>query len=126
MMMNSKPDVSSFEAIESQMVSWLEEILGDSTEFMLPELATMYLEDAPPLLQKMSDAANNKDNIKLKNSAHTLKGSSSSMGLHTFSNLCHKAESAAKRNEFEGMNNLILHAQAELRQIEKVLQRYAE
>ncbi len=125
MVTNRQTAVSSLDAIVTQMMEWLTETLGDSAEFMLPELATMYLEDVPIMLQEMRDATKNQDVVQLKNSAHRIKGSSSSMGLHTFSNLCQEVETAARTNKLDDINEMLFHIQAEYEQVKQVLQQYA-
>ncbi len=126
MVTNMQTAVSSLKVIDTQMQAWLAETLGDAAEFILPELAEMYLEDAPKILQEMIDAANSQDIKQLKISAHAIKGSSSSMGLHAFVELCQKVETAAKTNVIHNIDDLLFHVQAEYKQVEQVLQQYTE
>ena len=63
---------SSQEEIVKNMQDWLTETLGDSAEFMIPELAEMFLEDAPPLITKIQEGFEIGNEKQVKGSgAHT-------------------------------------------------------
>ena len=100
-MMNLQTPIptSSQDDIIKNMQDWLTETLGDSAEFMIPELAEMFLEDAPPLITKIQDGLEIGDGKLVKEAAHTLKGSSASMGLHAFSSHCKSIEQFAKSED---------------------------
>lgn len=86
--------------ILATMQSWLVETLGDAADMMLPELAQIFLEDSPPLLDGMYDAIGSQDPIVLKETSHSLKGSCSSMGLIALAEHCQFVESCSKSGDF--------------------------
>jgi HPt (histidine-containing phosphotransfer) domain-containing protein len=113
---------SSKDEIIKNMQDWLTETLGDSAEFMIPELAEMFLEDAPPLIMKIQTGVGLGDEKQVKEAAHTLKGSSASMGLHVFSSHCKNVEQSAKNGDLSNAAKYFHHLEAEYAQIAIVLQ----
>lgn len=114
--------ISNPNDIIKNMNAWLTETLGDSAEFMIPELAEMFLEDAPPLVEKIRVALADKDITQVREAAHTLKGSSASMGLHIFSMHCKEIETLAKSGNLEGAAIKFPFLEAEYSQVMFVLQ----
>lgn len=117
---------SSQDEILQNMQSWLTETLGDSAEFMIPELAEMFLEDAPPLIAKIQEGFALSNEKQVREAAHTLKGSSASMGLHAFSVHCKKIEAAAKSSNLPEAVKSFPHLEAEYSQIKIVLEQLVE
>ena len=118
--------ISSLDDILQNMQKWLIETLGDSAEFMIPELAEMFLEDAPPLISKIHDGLNLNDEIQVREAAHTLKGSSASMGLQVISSHCKKIEAFAKSKELPEATKIFPQLAAEYAQIKIVLEQLVE
>lgn len=108
--------------ILSTMRTWLSDTLGEAYDFMLPELAEMYLEDAPMLISSIESAIDAQDGLRLKETAHTLKGSSASMGFTMFASICQEIESFAKANNISGAATRLPQAKAELMSIMGVLE----
>lgn len=74
-------------------------IVGDSVDDMIGELAPLFISDIPPLIDEAERMLAAHDANRLKEVAHTLKGSSSSMGLRRFSELCFELEMLAREND---------------------------
>jgi len=117
---------SSQDEILQNMQDWLTETLGDSAEFMIPELAEMFLEDVPPLITKIQNGFALGDGKQVKEAAHTLKRSSSSMGLHAFSAHCKKIETFAKSGDLVEAAKSFPQLEAEYAQVKIVLEQLAE
>ncbi|KAA3663226.1 MAG: Hpt domain-containing protein [Chloroflexi bacterium] len=117
---------SSQDEIMQNMKNWLTETLGDSADFMIPELAEMFLEDAPPLIAKIQTGFNIGDGKQVKEAAHTLKGSSASMGLHAFSSHCKKIETFAKSGDLAESAKSFPMLEAEYAQVKIVLEELVE
>jgi histidine phosphotransfer protein HptB len=122
MMSNTTKPNSKPEEIISIMREWLSETLGDAIEFMLPELATMFLEDAPDMLSKIHSAIANQNAASLKEFAHTLKGSSASMGLQTLASLCQEIETMAKAEDLKQAPITFNHLKQEYAQVKQALE----
>ncbi|MCA9920917.1 MAG: Hpt domain-containing protein [Anaerolineales bacterium] len=118
--------VSQPESILKEMNEWLTETLGDSAEFMIPELAEMFLEDAPSLVQMIQYALSQNDVVQVRNAAHTLKGSSASMGLHIFSKHCKEIETQAKTGNLAAAAKQFPQFEAEYMQVVSALQTIVE
>ena len=75
--------------------AYLSEISGGDFEFEC-ELLQVYLSSAPGIISDLRQAAGALDFAKLHAGAHTLKGSSRSVGANGFAELCQRLELAAK------------------------------
>ena len=124
--MKSPLPVSQPEIILNDMNSWLTETLGDSAEFMIPELAEMFIEDTPPLVEMIQHGLSENNTLRVRNAAHTLKGSSASMGLHAFSNHCKEIEVQAKTGNLALAIQQFPQLEAEYKQVISVLQTIVE
>ncbi len=80
--------------------------LGDpsdpaAAEFIL-DLIDSYLEDAPPLLAKISTAVTDKDLDSLEHNAHTLKSICFSLGAMHLGDICKKLEAIGRAGKEKG------------------------
>lgn len=99
----------------------VDEMLGDSTEEMLSELVPLFFEDAHALLDKLHQALAEEDVEMVAQFAHTLKGSSATLGMLRFSELCRTVEKQAGSGEVEGLEEYVTAVVKEFELIEKVL-----
>ena len=76
--------LKAFEKIKSE----------DSSDFVI-ELIDLYLKGTPQRIQAIRKAASEKEWIVLKHTAHTLKGSSSTLGLHRIAQACKELEATS-------------------------------
>jgi CheY-like chemotaxis protein len=83
---------------------------GADAEELLVELIPMFLEDAEPLLAQLEEAATTQNAETLKRAAHTIKGSSASMGITTLAEL-------AKEVEYMGRDGRMLQAAAKIQEL---------
>ncbi|MCB9418565.1 MAG: Hpt domain-containing protein [Ardenticatenaceae bacterium] len=118
--------VSSIEEIKTKMLAELQESMGDIAESLLPELAPMLLEDAPEMLKSLSLAIRAGNGAKVKELAHTLKGSCASMGIVGLAAICQDIENMGKMNEMANAPDRLDDAYAEYKQVKLVLGRYVE
>ena len=84
--------------------------LGADAEEMLVELIPMFLEDIEPLLTQLDEAVTSQNADALKRAAHTIKGSSASLGITTLSDL-------AKEVEFWGRDGKLIQASAKVQEL---------
>jgi len=115
---------SSLEEIIERMLAYMEETIGDSSMELIVELAPMFIEDTPPILNEIHEAAGAGDVQRLREAAHTLKGSSASMGFSTLSQHCLKLENYCKQNDLANAKSIVPFIEAEYKQIEQALKRY--
>lgn len=76
--------LTAFEKVKSE----------DGSDFVI-ELIDLYLEGTPQRIQAIREAACEKDWVVLKQTAHTIKGSSSTLGLHRVARVCQELEATS-------------------------------
>lgn len=81
-------------------LDYLKEVSGGDVEFEREILAT-FVEAAPELMESLEIAINEGDAAAVRHAAHTLKGSSRSIGGQGFAKVCETIEFAAKRQDLE-------------------------
>lgn len=113
--------VTSQDEILSGMRAWLADTLGDAVDMMLPELAEIFVEDSPPLLDKIHAALTSGDQMTLKDAAHTLKGSCASMGIVNLAAHCQLVETAAKENNMLAASAAMPRLETEFNQVMRVM-----
>ncbi len=116
--------ISSPDEIKTKMLAELQESMGDIAEDLLPELAPMLLEDAPDMLNSLNLAISAGNGPKVKELAHTLKGSCASMGIVGLANICQEIENMGKSGDLSRAPDQLEFAKAEYEQVEQVLNRY--
>ncbi|MGV3618818.1 MAG: PAS domain S-box protein [Fimbriimonas sp.] len=109
------------EPVETNQIdlTYLTEIAGDDMEFQREVLAA-YAEGLPPMLDELRDAAARGDRDVAYRVAHTLKGSSRSVGANVFADHCERAEDAAKSGDIAAAAaELARRAEAVLRECQE-------
>jgi HPt (histidine-containing phosphotransfer) domain-containing protein len=108
------PDAAaSEERINRAVLDEFRELMGDEGQQMVSGLVSLYLKDAPLLIEDMRQSAGCADLDGLRRAAHTLKGNSSQVGASRLSSLCFDLEQAAKAGSLEGAGPMIGLIQAE-------------
>ena len=92
------------QAIDPAVLASLDEAWEAGEPDLVVELIDLYLGDAPQWVETMRTAAAGADATVLQRAAHTLKGSSGSLGIHQVAEVCRMlelscGESAAKADE---------------------------
>ena len=116
--------VSSLDEIKTKMLAELQESMGDIAEDLLPELAPMLLEDAPEMFNSLNLAISAGNGPKVKEQAHTLKGSCASMGIVSLASICQQIENMGKSGDLSQAPEQLEFARAEYEQVKQVLNRY--
>ncbi len=99
----------------------LEAMIGPDAEEFLIEMTPIFLEDTKPLLQQLDEAINNNDVDSIKRVAHTLKGTSASLGMTQLSQLSKEIELIAKANTVAKASDKLIAIEAEYARILSVL-----
>lgn len=107
--------------IQVEFKEALELVMGDSSPEMLDEMSSIFLEDAVPLIDQMKTGNINHDFTAVQMAAHALKGSSATIGLDQFANICLAIESGCKQNETNQISQHLASLESEYVQIEKAL-----
>jgi len=80
------------QAIDPEVLASLDEAWEEGEADLVVELIDLYLGDAPQWVEAMRTAAAAKDATVLKRAAHTLKGSSGSLGIRQVAETCRMLE----------------------------------
>ena len=100
------------EIVESQIDrDYLLEISGGDSEFER-DLIQTFLEAAPALLQSYAAAIESNAGLGVRHAAHTLKGSSRSIGANVFAQVCEAAEKAARADDLATCQELLPEIEA--------------
>ncbi|AKK65503.1 histidine kinase [Xanthomonas oryzae pv. oryzicola] len=83
--------------LDNSVIDELYEVAGADTITILQ----LFLEDAPPIIEQLEAAAANRDNMQLRDLAHTLKSSSANVGAQAVSNAARRIELAARTGTIE-------------------------
>lgn len=122
--MNVSFQLSNPAEIKSIMLAKLQESMGDMVEELLPELAPMLLEDAPEAFEALQQAIDAGAALRVKELAHTLKGSCASMGLMGLAKICQEIENFGRSDDLTEASTWLRYAQAEYAQVKLVLDEY--
>lgn len=95
--------------LDEEMIIELQEIMEDEFDVLLQT----YLSDAILKLESIDSALSEGDQDKLRESAHSLKGSSSNIGALPLSGLCADIENLARENLISEAQKIIGGVKAE-------------
>lgn len=84
--------------------SYLEDLSGGDAEF-IQEILTTYVDTACELVESIHRAACDEDSDRALYAAHTLKGSSRSIGAERLAHVCHELEECAKSGDMQGYSS---------------------
>jgi signal transduction histidine kinase/HPt (histidine-containing phosphotransfer) domain-containing protein len=93
---------------------------------LLRELAEIFLQDCPRLVEQARDALATGDLIRLHRAAHTLKSSVRLFGAKAVTDLCQELETKSKVGKTNDAPGLLERIIAELGSVDQCLRRYLE
>jgi CheY-like chemotaxis protein len=111
---------SNSEVLDQEALDMLLEVVGGEWE-LLEELIDSFLEEAPPLLSKMSDALDNNDSTAIRLTAHTLKSSGNDFGATKFAQLCQQLEDLGQSGRMDGSPVLVEQIMSEYERVKNAL-----
>ena len=100
-------DASSLDAINMAVLKGFEEVQDEGEPDLIVELIDLYLEDEPRKLASMLEAVAEADEMSLMRAAHSLKGSSASLGAFGVAALCEELEHVSKADSFPSAGMLL-------------------
>ena len=83
------------EVLDVEVLKAFEKIKSDDGSDFVVELIDLYLHGTPQRIQAIREAALEKEWVVLRLTAHTLKGSSSTLGLHRVAQVCEELEATS-------------------------------
>jgi len=84
---------------------------------LIKKIISLYLRDAPKLLDDVEDAIKNGDNKKLADNAHALKGITGYYNIGDVYNMCLKLEQAGKANSMPEKNQEMSDSVSQLKNL---------
>lgn len=121
---NSAVSNNTLTQIQNNVKFALEQVMGDSSPDTLDEMASIFLEDAVPLIEQMKEGLIAHNYPAINMAAHALKGSSATIGLTTFASVCLAVESASKDKETDLISNNLKTLEAEYSKVQLALQEF--
>ncbi|PPU72439.1 response regulator [Xanthomonas cucurbitae] len=91
------PPARALPILDTEVIDELYEVIGADTVTILQ----VFLDDAPGIIAQLEAAAANRDNVQLRDLAHTLKSSSANVGAQVLSNAARRIELAARTGTVE-------------------------
>jgi HPt (histidine-containing phosphotransfer) domain-containing protein len=101
------------DAVDLSVLTSFEEVHVDGEPDLVVELIDLYLDDAPQKLKAMRIALSLRDSNSLRDVAHSLKGSSSSLGARQVAALCEEIEKDAIDLSSQEANTVLIRVEHE-------------
>jgi len=95
------------DAVDMELLNAFEELESDDGSDLIVELIDLYLKDAAQRMLAIRQAALTNEWVLLKRTAHNLKGSSASLGVHQVAETCKKLEAIECEHATEGVGKLL-------------------
>ena len=89
---NQNTNPVNFDDIDMSVLREFEDVQCEGEPDLIVELIDLYLADAPDQLLAMKDFVLKANQVSLKRTAHTLKGSSANLGANGMATLCQELE----------------------------------
>jgi HPt (histidine-containing phosphotransfer) domain-containing protein len=86
-------------------------------EGFLDEILTHFLQDIPPGLTALQQAATAGDALALMKAAHSLKSSAGNVGARRMAELCETLETQGRAGSVQGADSLIMQLAAEFERV---------
>jgi HPt (histidine-containing phosphotransfer) domain-containing protein len=105
------------EAVDISVLTSFDDVHVNGEPDLVVELIDLYLEDLPQRLKSMRDALKLGDAVSLRGTAHSLKGSSSSLGALQMAALCDELESSVNVSSPHGVNSKLTRVEQEFERV---------
>jgi len=109
------------EVLDVEVLKAFEKIKSDYDSDFVVELIDLYLQGTPQRIQAIRKAAGEKQWIALKHNAHTLKGSSSTLGVPTVAKACEELENVTSSTSNEVVQSLVQTLESQVLQAREAL-----
>ncbi|MFZ1397254.1 MAG: histidine kinase N-terminal 7TM domain-containing protein [Candidatus Promineifilaceae bacterium] len=100
----------------------LARLVGEDTDEFLVMMAPIFLEDTHKLLHALNTAVQNQDHKAIRQAAHTLKGTSASLGMPRLAQFSRELESMAKTEETAEAPHKLAQIEAEYERVQVALE----
>lgn len=107
--------------VDLAVLAAFDELQEDGEPDLIVELIDLYLQGAPELIKAIQDAVANADGLSLKRAAHSLKGSSGTLGVRPLAAVCEELERCADHALFSEAKGLVSKLEEEFVRAHEVL-----
>lgn len=104
--------------IDSETIVMLKDVMGEDFQ----ELIDTFLNDSRMRIPLLHEQLASGDIESLRQTAHSLKGSSGNLGATALSELCFQVEKQAKQQQTEGLNTVLEQIESEFHRVVEALQ----
>lgn len=112
---------AEIEAVDMAVLLSFEELQQDDETDLVGELIDLYLQDAPVKIDAIQQAVAKADAKSLKHAAHSLKGSSGTLGVRQLALVCEELECLADAGLSPAANAMLDQLKAEFVRVQEVL-----
>jgi len=109
-------------AIDATAMEKFRAMIGEDAPMFLAELITAFHDDSIKLLAEMREAVVKGDAVSLQRAAHTLKGSSATLGAMRLSAMCKELELMGHEGILEGVAEKVAQVEAEYGRVKVALE----
>ena len=92
--------------IDSEQAQMLLSVPGETSDSLLKELITLFVNENEPRLGDVARCCSEKDEEQLRQEVHFLGGSAANLGIQRMATLCKQSEVAIMRQEFDAYDSL--------------------
>jgi PAS domain S-box-containing protein len=115
--------VDGHDPLDRDVLRGLRDLQEEGAADFLTELIDLYIEDSALLMDEIRSGLRIGNTDVLRQAAHTLKGSSGSLGARAFSRMCHEAELLGRANRLEEMKKMLPSFEEEYHRVRESLLR---
>jgi len=108
-------------AVDPEVIAGIRELQGEDGVDLLTELIDMFARDVPRRLADLRRAVEGDDTVAVLNGAHSLKGSSASLGATHLAVLCGQLEQCGRTRRLDGAADLLADVAREFERVRAAL-----
>jgi HPt (histidine-containing phosphotransfer) domain-containing protein len=109
--------------LDASVIDALRQLTPPGEPDILAEVFTLFLEEAPPRIERMRNAAAGGDIKEVHRAAHSLKGSAGNIGARAMYDVCSVIDERGKAGDLAGAAALVDAVQAEFDKVESEIHR---
>jgi len=112
---------TNIDAVDMGVLAAFEELQEEGEPDLIVELIGLYLQEAPQRIEAIQCAVANADRLCLKRAAHSLKGSSGTLGVRPLAAICEELEHLTDETFFPEARVLVSRLEEEFVRAHKAL-----
>lgn len=113
--------INENDVLDQSALDSLRELQEDEEDDLVKELIEIYIADAPGYIADIFSAIESANAHTMERAAHTLKGSSASLGAHLLAAACLEMEKLGRSGSVEGAHELLARVEREFERARRAL-----